>query len=338
MKLHYIHILLFTFIFSATAYSAPKMSSKHIQILEAPSKALDISNKYNIAIIANIYNDIRNDSLKKVNYPTDSLLAVNTALSLKATLEDSPVFTDYDFPVYNFKRDDSKTLRSGLSLDVATDLANDIDAEYLLTVDIVHTEIFYEIGFIPQDGSFVSYASTLAPYMYIFRYYDIKNNKILDNQLINDTLVIETTGDYNTNPKSLLSKITVGNDATFEACKQAGAEYANLIVPHWAEAIRYYFNDGSKNMKKAEEYVNNEQWTEAMNIWMNYTDYKNKKTAAMGCFNVAFACEMIGDFNLALDWLNLAKKKDATLGVDGYIELINKRIKDKSIIDKLLAQ
>lgn len=323
------HTLLLMLLFPVLSYNtpAPKLVSTRIQILTPFSVNLHLSDTFNIAIIANIYTDTRPDSLVMAKYPTDSVLAVKTAFALKNKLEDSPVFADYDFPVYNYRRDDNKLYEEGLSLDVAAQLAKDVQADYLFTVDIVNTHIWYDIAYAEHDGVNISYASSNVPYKFIFRFYNIRSNRIEDTQIVNDTLVIETSSSWVRDAMDLFKEIIIGREAVTMACEQAGESYAELIAPHWTDEIRYYYNDGSRDMDRANKYVDNQQWLEAMDIWMKYSASSNQKQAAMACFNMALACEMADDFGLATEWLNLAKKKDSGISIMEYETILQIRIK-----------
>lgn len=332
----FFYILLLLILPSFMAYSAPKVLTTRIQTLTPPKKHLNLSDSLNIAIIASIYNDTRPDSLIKVDYPTDSLLAVKAAFALKNRLESSPIFVAYDFPVYNFNRDSSSKLSmEAVPVDVAQKIADDVQADYLLTVDIVNTEIWYEVSYAKYDDETVGYASTNVAYQFMFRYYDINNNTIKDTQMVHDTLVIETSA-FTTELMNLFNNILTGNEAIVAAVEQAGEAYADLIAPNWTEEVRQYYSDGSRGMKTAIKHVEKEEWNKAMDIWLEYTTLSNQRQAAMGCFNMAVGCEMMGDYELAIEWLNLAKKKDSRLDLLGYEQVLYRRLNDKTEIDKLL--
>ena len=308
--------ILFLLLFSLSASGIPRMESTRIQVLSLPSKNLPLSDGMNIAIIANINADTRSDSLVKANYPTDSSLVVKAALALKQNLEESPVFSNYTFPVYNYKQKEGEAQGAYIP-----QLANDIDADYLFTLDIINTKIWYDIAYNKE-----SYASSNVLYSFVFKFYDIRENQILDTYYMVDTLVIETTSDKTKDPISLFKNLIIGNAAVIKACEQAGKDYAGLVTPQWVDEIRYYFNDDSREMTMAGMYVENQQWADATELWLNNTTSSNQRRAAMACYNMALACEMSDNFNLAIEWLEMAKKKDPAMITSKYEKILRDRI------------
>ena len=339
MKRYAFYLIIILFVPFTCLYGAPKYISIPIQVLMLPSKNLELADSLNIAIIANIYSDTRTDTLKMIDYPTDSLIAVNIAFDLKYKLEESPTFQNYDFPIYNFKRDDSKTTKTALPIGVVSELATDIDADYLFTIDIAYTDIWYEVGFNNWDNT--RYAYTYIPFCIIFRYYDVNKQYIASSTMLQDTLTLSV---ILSNPSKdiydALNYIMVGEEAVFKSCTVLTDRYIKYIVPHWVDEERYFINDGNKDMRKAAEHVEAQEWTEAMDIWAELTLLKNQKRAALACFNLALGCEIIGDFELAIKWLELAKEKDPDTNsyfyenIVKYEEILYKRLNYKQSLNK----
>jgi tetratricopeptide (TPR) repeat protein len=323
---------------STLLLAKPKQVFTQIQALTPPKKLLGVSDTLNIAIIVNIYGiygDTRVDSINEQSFPPDSLLAVNAGLSLKNRLEDSPFFIDYDFPVYKYKRDRTDSVM--LEVDELRQLAEGIQADYIITVDIIGINFLYEVNNIEYRGEKLTYTSAKVPYRFLFGYYDTRLNKIKDIQLVNDTLIFDT-GLYRVDAGTMyvLDGLPSIDEATLKATELSVQTYADMIVPHWVEEERYFYNDGSRDMKKAVKHVENQEWYEAMEIWMEITSYADLKQAALACFNMALACEMMDDFNLAIEWLNLARKKDPKLSVNEYEQVLYRRLNDKTVIDRVL--
>lgn len=99
-----------------------------------------------------------------------------------------------------------------------------------------------------------------------------------------------------------------------EAGKYLGAKASPNFVPHWQNEIRWYYTGGTTAWKQASAYANAQRWKMAMNVWesiYNSTSAENAK--AKSASNIAFSCEMQGDYGKALEWaeksLLLFKKK-----------------------------
>jgi len=91
-------------------------------------------------------------------------------------------------------------------------------------------------------------------------------------------------------------------EAVYVAADIAGKEFAEFLVPHWVEVDRMYYKSGHGELKKTDELIKQNQWLEAAAIWRKYTSNKNKSVAALSMYNLALACETLGDMDAAMDW------------------------------------
>lgn len=91
-------------------------------------------------------------------------------------------------------------------------------------------------------------------------------------------------------------------EAVNVAAEIAGLEFAEFLVPHWIEVDRVYYKSGFGELKKTVGLLKQGQWFEAAEIWKKYTSHKNKSIAAKSMYNLALACEILGDMDAALDW------------------------------------
>ena len=67
------------------------------------------------------------------------------------------------------------------------------------------------------------------------------------------------------------------------------------------------------------------KWKEAMEIWMEDTSSSDNVKASCAAFNIAVACEMLEHFDLANEWLDVAKKHYPIQGIDEYKSFLNKK-------------
>ena len=91
-------------------------------------------------------------------------------------------------------------------------------------------------------------------------------------------------------------------EANYVAADIAGKEFAEFLVPHWVEVDRMYYKSGRGELKKTDGMVKQNQWLEAAAIWKKHTSHKNKAIAALSMYNMALACETLGEMDAALDW------------------------------------
>jgi DNA-binding transcriptional regulator GbsR (MarR family) len=116
--------------------------------------------------------------------------------------------------------------------------------------------------------------------------------------------------------------------------KELSKSYVEEIVPFWNEETRFYYVDN--NFAKAGYYVANADWAKAMDVWLQYVNDANSERAAVACFNMAVGCEMLGEFELALKWMDNVKRKNDNYYWEEYKKLLEKRIAEKAVIDKIM--
>ena len=98
-----------------------------------------------------------------------------------------------------------------------------------------------------------------------------------------------------------------------------GKSFGTKIIPSWMEVDRIYYRSNNINMLKAEKTALAGDWLGAAEIWNNETKNKNPKIAAKACFNMALACEMEGQIDIAIDWLVTSYGKLSTNSEDHKI-------------------
>ena len=83
----------------------------------------------------------------------------------------------------------------------------------------------------------------------------------------------------------------------------------------------YYFESDEwyTALEKAEAL----QWKAAMDIWMGQLESGNVLKRACAAYNLSTACYMLGDYNLASEWLDLADKEADLLTSEGLRKRIN---------------
>ena len=103
-----------------------------------------------------------------------------------------------------------------------------------------------------------------------------------------------------------------GDGQVKSAGADAGKEIAAAFEPQWIheQYSLYYFesSDWYSALEKAEAF----DWKGAMDIWMTYLQANDPLKRAGASYNMATACYMMGDYHLALRWLDYADQ-DADL-------------------------
>ena len=72
----------------------------------------------------------------------------------------------------------------------------------------------------------------------------------------------------------------------------------------------YYYDSADNNWDKASQAAYEYRWQEAIKLWCKILqNTKNHEKKACLCYNIATACYMLGDYTLAISWLDTADKE-----------------------------
>ncbi|HET6558317.1 MAG TPA: DUF6340 family protein [Prolixibacteraceae bacterium] len=88
------------------------------------------------------------------------------------------------------------------------------------------------------------------------------------------------------------------------AALSRGESFASELIPHLDVVERIYYHSQNPRMLLAEKNLLSENYLEAAEIYRLLTDNKNPHIVAKASYNMAFICEMEGNMDAALDWLN----------------------------------
>ena len=106
---------------------------------------------------------------------------------------------------------------------------------------------------------------------------------------------------------------------------ESGKEVATAFEPQWKneQYSIYYFEpaDWYTALEKAESF----EWKAAMDIWIKLLKAKDQLKIACASYNIAVACYMMGDYELATLWLDFADENADLLLSSGLRKRINTR-------------
>ncbi len=163
--------------------------------------------------------------------------------------------------------------------------------------------------------------------------YHPKYFKLADQWTENDSAVWSR---YGIDCESALYEMPPAADMLIENFNTAGEQYGRRIAPLWHDNItRVYYSKGPKEFKNAEELIEQDRWSEAIEIWRKLAEHKRKKTAAKAAFNMALATEVLDRLELALEWAQKSHRLYPDQLTRQYIKILNYRLKAK---DKLMKQ
>jgi hypothetical protein len=289
-----------------------------------------------------ILNALHINNFDKSVSSTDSLLTNMVAEGLKQELEASDIFWDYDIPVYNLTLVCNENQCDELwDTDYMDSIAEQTASTLLIIIDSVR------IGR-PQQ-SISRHANYLNPYLNLygnvfsakvsvlvealFRYYDFEQQQYIVNYAASDTIVWETIA-YEA--AEAIAKLPESNALDTLAAQQLGKLMAKATLPQWSAELRHYYGFSGANGNAATAFAEKNNWEQAMYYWGQIAMKSTGKTTAYAAFNMALGAEMLGDYQLAIDWLILAKNTANLPGTNSYIKRLQQRINDKNLIQQQL--
>jgi hypothetical protein len=293
-----------------------------VQSLTPPIRIINLPPTANIAVVAALNDEYRIEAREVSD--TFTITTVATAMAIKDNLEKSPKYNSYIFPVYTIATDGN-----GLTDENIMDMKDNANADYLIFVE----KFQFAITKLRVKTTKSNCVRIMTPHSVLIKIYDIAQNSVIDEKLIVDTLTIQVNADPWETEDELMERLPDNTAAVLLVIKKMAKDYVEEIAPFWKEETRFYYVTPDGNV---EQYIDNEEWDKAMNVWMKYVNDANRKIAAVSCFNMAVGCEMMGEYELALQWMENIKRKDATFYWDEYKKLLEKRLSEKAILDKIM--
>ncbi len=272
-------------------------------------------------------------------YASDSLKTALAALGMKQGLELSDLFKDEDIPVYNldlFCNDGCPDLYDSTYLH---SLSEQTGAALLIMVDSVSIS---KDTLMERRNNYVDYGDYYvgiinAAYKAQFRFYDVEAQRYLPVFRMNDTLSYE---------RAAWDTVKV-----FEGIPEAqvdtlvsvalGQYFAKQTVPQWVSGRRFYFTrysltGESQRWGQAAYYADRQDWKQAIYFWGQILQQSKGERAACAAFNLALGSEMIGEYTLALEWLQMADKYYVLPETEGYRKRVQERIAERNLMERRL--
>jgi tetratricopeptide (TPR) repeat protein len=275
----------------------------------------------NIAIAA----ALRGDYLAGKEKSFDSLAMTGMAMAIKNDLEKSPKYSSYIFPVYTIN-----IVETGLSADNIVDIRESAAADYLIAVENFRYTFHMQRVVTANDNCVL----IVSPYRLTVNIYDIDRFALIDERTIVDTLTIRINAHTWETDSELMARVPDNQASLGYIIRELAKSYTEEIVPYWKEESRFYYLDS--RLADAEYYIDNENWTKAMEVWARYVNAENRELAAIACFNMAVGCEILGEYDLALKWMESVKRKNPDYYWVEYKKLIERRIDERAIIDRIM--
>jgi len=165
-----------------------------------------------------------------------------------------------------------------------------------------------------------------------FRIYDPVNQEIIDQYQFFHSAGWKKPA---TTIEGVIVRISNEDEAIYEASYRAGKRYGRRMLPSWYRVERNYYNkskrDGDLAMGARMMEVNN--WDAAIHSLELAVESGHRKTKGRAAHNLAVVYEILGDYEKAKEWAQMAWGNYANKDSKDYPQLLNSRIRDVEILD-----
>jgi len=255
---------------------------------------------------------------------TDSVLLYKFAQSLADALSSEAYLASGSVPVFSHYTG-SEALGTLEQPDYVHRLALETGTNMVFMVDSVEIGGFFtrEVSQVEDDYK-LHYL--MAPFTSVVRVFDAEKVQFIKYIPLRDTVAWEVWIPSET------EKVAIPTTA-FQDLQRASEyfaeELAETFMDQWETQDRVIFVYNKRDWNLAYDHALAFAWDEAMKIWLELVKGTNAKEVACAAFNLALACEMQGNFELAQKWLDLSQKTYDLPEAKYYKELLQERKKQK---------
>ncbi|MEJ1729737.1 DUF6340 family protein [Escherichia coli] len=190
------------------------------------------------------------------------------------------------------------------------------------------TDLLFMVDSVTIGGFQAKDLYLIVPLLSVVRVYDTEQVRFIQYIPIRDTVAWEfwIQNDQETIPIPKNAFVDLQKAAVY-----LGERTARSFVDQWETQDRVVFVYDKRVWNKAYDHALAFEWDKAMDIWLELLEGPNVKEIACAAFNLALACEMQGNFELAGKWLELSQKTFDMPETRYYMELLQERNKQSKL-------
>lgn len=255
---------------------------------------------------------------------TDSVLLYKFAQSLADALSSEAYLSTGSVPVFSHYTG-SEALGTLEQPDYVHRLALETGTNMVFMVDSVEIGGFFtrEVSRVEDDYK-LQYL--MAPFTSVVRVFDAEKVQFIKYIPLRDTVAWEVW--IPSESEKIAIPATAFQDLQ-RASEYFAKELAATFMDQWETQDRVIFVYNKRDWNLAYDHALAFAWDESMKIWLDLVKGTNAKEVACAAFNLALACEMQGNFELAQKWLDLSQKTYDLPEAQYYKELLQERKKQK---------
>ncbi|MGM0529882.1 MAG: DUF6340 family protein [Bacteroidota bacterium] len=164
-----------------------------------------------------------------------------------------------------------------------------------------------------------------------WKIYDPRSQTIFNEHTYEEKFVWEAFGG---DEREAISQLVDINEAFSSAAYWSGNDMGHILFPYWVEESRVYYIRGNKYFRRARDQVEKNNWQNAIDIWKKNFKLDSKEAAYRAAHNIAFACELLGKIDLAIEWAEKALDIEYTKHTRDYLDKLQERKEKLEKIDK----
>lgn len=240
-------------------------------------------------------------------YSLDSTLASKVAFGTAEKLEKDLSLKEGDIPVFTFYSDEMDVS----DVDNVKYLLTNAGSDRVIVLDSMRVSAFNIQPAVPEEHSYEIVLTTdvKLPFSLKIKIFSIDSllygtspleKEFIVNQYIHWSLI-------SNKPVEDKKAISTVMGSLSRAFKEMGEDVGAGFSPQWKEQSRMLFSYETGEWSRADLCASKFDWEKALKIWMGLADGKNAKKTAYAAYNAAVACEILEKFDLAMEWLGLAR-------------------------------
>jgi len=179
-------------------------------------------------------------------------------------------------------------------------LVDDLDVDMLISLEDIQIQVKRQVFPMGEMGFLGSVDAKAFPRVNL---YIPNRNSPLVMINGNDSIFWEGFEGTLTNART---KVVPDEQLVAEASDFAGSIPVKHMTPHWKTSSRFFFNNGSPEMRDAAFFVQGNDWDKAFDIWQKYFEKAKGIKKAHAASNISLYYEIKDDMDKAYEWGNKA--------------------------------
>lgn len=204
------------------------------------------------------------------------------------------------------------------------DVAKNTSSDYLILADSLKVGE-YEMGSdtnqqVAFEDSFFIQAVVLLPFNLHYSIFDAHTMIPLYEKSVSDSISWVLLDEE---PIPYLKAIAKANASSDKGFNSLGSDLGKDLSTQWNSQKKMIIYYDSRSWMSALEYAQSFQWEKAVDIWMELTNSNDPIKVSCAAYNIAVACQINGQIDLAKKWLDFAQKKYEFREIESLREELN---------------